>query len=391
MQGPLCHAQDITRWRGDDQSGYYPDKGLLKVWPAGGPEILWHFDGLGEGYSSPAFAHDRIYLSGMEGETGYIYALDNSGSLIWKTPYGEEFYQSYPGSRSTPVIAGDKLYMLSGQGVLTCIDAKAGTTIWSVDLFETYGGRNLQWGITETPVVYKNTIICTPGGREHSVIALERNTGKLVWSAKAEGEKSAYCTPLLVQLESRNLIVTHTADHILGLDADSGDLLWTHPHTNRWSVHPNTPLYFNRAVFCFSGYGQGGVMLQLNEDGSEATRKWFSQDFDSRFGGAVVIDGYIYGSGDKNRAWQCLDWVEGRQRYASTDLGNGAVIAADGMLYCYSQRGELALVRADPSAFEVISETRVTLGSEQHWAHPVINEGRLFVRHGNTLIAYKIK
>jgi hypothetical protein len=132
-------------------------------------------------------------------------------------------------------------------------------------------------------------------------------------------------------------------------------------------------------------------MLQLNEDGSEATRKWFSQDFDSRFGGAVVIDGYIYGSGDKNRAWQCLDWVEGRQRYVSTDLGNGAVIAADGMLYCYSQRGELALVRADPSAFEVISETRVTLGSEQHWAHPVINEGRLFVRHGNTLIAYKIK
>ena len=383
--------QEPTRWRGPNQNGYYPYEGLLEKWPADGPDILWTYENLGIGFSSPSFANGKIYLTGMEESTGYVYALTDDGKLVWKVPYGGEWESSYPGTRSTPVIAGDRLYMLSGMGDLTCLDANSGITIWNKQVLEEFGGRNAEWGLVETMVIHGDKIICTPGGRTHNIIALNRFNGNVVWSQKAKGEISAYCTPLLVNLNSRNLLVTHTADNIIGVDVDNGQLLWTYGHTNRYSVHPNTPLYYEGQLFCFSGYGQGGVMLELNPDGSNISRKWISKTMDSRIGGAVVFNGKIYGSGDTNREWQCIDWKTGNVDYSTKEIGNGTVIAAEGLLYWYSQRGELALVKPGPSAFNIVSETRVSKGSGQHWAHPVINNGRLFIRHGNALIAYNIR
>jgi len=387
----VTEAQTPTRWRGAQQNGYYPDKNLSKEWPSNGPRVLWHFDELGEGFSSPAFANNKIYVSGMEGTTGIIYALDQAGSLVWKAAYGTEFSESYPGSRSTPVVAGDHLYMLSGKGGLTCMDANTGRRIWGENILANLGGRNITWGINETMVIHENKIICTPGGTKNNVVALDRFNGNLVWSVSGKGEKSAYCSPLLIQHGGRNLLVTHTENNILGIDADKGQLLWTYPHTNRYAVHANTPLYHDGQLFCFSGYGQGGVMLELNSDGSQVTKKWFSQTMDSRIGGAVFVNGYIYGSGDRYRDWQCIDWNTGQTQYEAKDIGNGVVITADGMLFIYSQRGEIGLAKADASGFKLISEARVSMGSGQHWAHPVINKSRLFIRHGQTLIAYDIR
>ena len=180
------------------------------------------------------------------------------------------------------------------------------------------------------------------------------------------------------------------ASHIIGIDATTGKLLWSQEQTNQWSVHANTPIFYNNALFCFSGYGQGGIKLNLSPDGSSITKAWFSKSFDSRIGGAVVMNGYLYGSGDADRAWQCLDFATGEQKYASTDLGKGVVIAAGGKLICYSERGELALVDSNPNSFNILSKTKVSLGTGQHWAHPVVNNGILYMRHGNVLIAYKI-
>ena len=384
-------CQMPTTWRGPNQSGVYEEQDLLNRWPTSGPEIDWNFDGLGVGYSSPTFANNAIYVSGMEGSTGYIYVLSMSGQLKWKSAYGEEWDNSYEGTRATPVIAGDQLYILSGMGELTCMNAQNGQRIWSKNIFKEFNGRNIEWGINETVVIHEEKLICTPGGPQNNIIALDRNSGKLIWSTKGKGEKSAYCTPLLAKIGSRNLLVTHTEDNILGIDADEGSLLWNYSHTNTYSIHPNTPLIHNDQVFCFSGYGQGGVMLQLFQDGKSASKKWVSKTMDSRIGGAVFMNGKIYGSGDKSRQWQCVDWETGNVDYTSKEIGNGVVIAADGKLYWYSQRGELALVKPGVSSFEIISKARVSLGSGQHWAHPVINKGRLFVRHGDTLIAYKIK
>lgn len=384
-------AQAPTTWRGPDQSGIYNESNLPDKWPEAGPEMLWDFDGLGEGYSSPAFANNHIYISGMEGSTGYVYSISQEGQLIWKSQYGKEFSTSYPGSRATPVIVGDRLYILSGMGDLACLNAENGTSIWKKNIFKEYGGRNIEWGINETVVIHGNLLICTPGGINHNIIALDRLLGNLVWSSKGKGEKSAYCTPLLIKTGSRNLLVTHTEHNILGIDADAGTLLWNYGHPNKYSIHPNTPLFHNNQLFCFSGYGQGGVMLQLNEDGSKITKKWIGKTMDSRMGGGVVLNGKLYGSGDKNRQWQCIDWASGKVDYSTKEIGNGAIIAADEKLFFYSQRGELAMVKPGSSSFDIVSEIRVSLGTGQHWAHPVIDQGRLYVRHGDTLIAYKIK
>jgi outer membrane protein assembly factor BamB len=182
-----------------------------------------------------------------------------------------------------------------------------------------------------------------------------------------------------------------TADHIIGLDAKDGKMLWSHPQTNRYQVHANTPIYHDGGLFCFSGYGQGGVKLELSADGSSVSKAWFNEKLDSRMGGMVLVDGYLYGSGDNNRQWRCVDWKTGEEQYASTDIGKGVTIYADGMLYCYSDRGELGLAEATPKGFNLVSNTRVEMGSAQHWSHPAIHDGRLYLRHGNTLIAYKIK
>jgi outer membrane protein assembly factor BamB len=384
-------SQVTTRWRGPNANGIYNETGVLKQWPATGPAIAWHFDQLGEGYSSPAIANGLIYLSGSESGAGFIYALTPDGKLKWKAPYGTEFTESYPGSRSTPVIAGDLLYMFSGLGVVYCMSASNGELKWKKDLFGELDGKNITWGVTETLVVDGDKIYCTPGGKTHNFVAIDRMTGKIIWSSKGLGELSAYCTPTLVELPQRKIFVTHTADHILGIDASNGNLLWSYSHTNEWSVHPNAPIYNDGMIFCFSGYGKGSVMLKLSADGTSVTKEWTNEKLDSRIGGMVLVNGYLYGSGDKGREWRCIDWKTGEEKYASTAIGKGAVIYADGMLFCYSDRGELALVEASPSGFNVKSKTKVELGNKEHWAHPVINDDILFVRHGNTLIAYKIK
>ncbi len=383
-------AQTPTVWRGDG-SGIYNETGLLKQWPEGGPEILWIFEGLGKGHSSPAFANGKIYISGTVGEEGFVFVLSEEGKLLWKVSYGEEFGGSYPGSRSSVVVDGDLMYMYSGLGNLICMDSNDGTIKWKKNAFEDFDGGNITWGVTETVVIDGDLLYFTPGGKKNNVVALNRFSGDLVWSSPGKGELSAYCTPLLVELSARKLLVTHTAEHIIGLDAKTGELLWDYPHTNRYSVHANTPIFYNGDLFCFSGYGQGGVKLDLSEDGSSVSKAWFKTELDSRMGGMVAIDGYLYGSGDKAREWRCVNWETGEETYASKDLAKGVVIAADGMLYCYSERGELALVEVKPEAFNIVSQTKVELGTEQHWAHPVINNGRLFIHHGDALIAYKIK
>jgi len=384
-------SQEPTRWRGASGNGIYNESGLMKSWPRGGPEELWSFKELGKGHSSVAVSGGFLYTSGMLEETGVLYKFEADGNLVWKKEYGPEFSSSYTGTRGTPVLVGEKIYLESGAGSLYCFHNSDGSMLWSKDLFKDFDGSNITWGVNETPVINGDIIYLTPGGKQNNIIALNRHTGNLIWTSKAKGELSAYCTPLLIEHNGRKILVTHTASHLIGLDAGTGILLWSHEHPNKYSVHANTPVYYNSSIFYFSGYGKGGGMLKLSEDASTVSQIWFNQKLDSRMGGAVVVDGYIYMSGDKAREWRCIEWESGKEMYVSSELGKGVVIYADGMLYCYTDRGELALVKADPTGFKVVSKTKVTKGSEQHWAHPVIHEGVLYLRHGSALIAYKIK
>ena len=383
-------TQEPTSWRGPSSDGHYPETGLLKQWPAGGPEIIWSFADLGQGHSSAIVDQGFVYITGMSSDMGHLFKFDLNGELVYKKEYGPEFTESFYGTRGTPTIVGDKIYLLSGIGKLYCFNNETGDILWTKDLFKDFDGSIIQWGMNETPVVDGKVLYITPGGKKNNLVALNRHTGDLIWSSPGNGELSAYCTPLLFEHNGRKLLATHSESHLMGFDATTGKMLWKQHQPNEWSVHPNTPIYDEGGLFYLSGYGQGGGMLELSSDGNSAKLIWTHKNMDSRMGAAVLVDGYIYGSGD-SRVWSCLDWKTGEEKYTSQEIGHGVVIYADGMLYCYSQRGELALVTPDPTGFKVVSKTKVALGTEQHWAHPVIYDGILYVRHGRALIAYKVK
>jgi outer membrane protein assembly factor BamB len=385
-----ANSQEATQWRGTNSSGIYTVEKLLPQWFAEGPLILWSFDNLGQGFSSPALANNKIYINGMVDGQAVLFVLDQNGKELQQVKYGKEFDASYPGVRSTPTIVGDLAYLFTGHGKLVCLNLKTGKPVWEKDLINQFGGINITWGYTEAVAIDGDKLFCTPGGKTNNVMSLNRMTGETIWSSNGMGEVSAYCTPLLIKLPSRQLLVTHTASHVIGIDASNGKMLWNFPHPNQWSAHPNTPVYQDGGLFVFSGWGQGGEKLKLSADGGSVTKEWEIKSFDSRMGGAVLIGGYLYGSGDTGRSWQCLDWKTGEQKYSSTEVAKGAVIAANNKLIGYSEKGELFMADADPSGLKIISKTKVTLGSEQHWAHPVIGNGVMYIRHGNALIAYKI-
>ena len=386
----LTSAAVLSQWRGPQRSGHYSEAPLLTSWPAQGPTLLWKVKALGQGFSSPAVTSSMIYVSGMVNEQGQISAFDLSGKPLWKTTYGPEWKVSYPGSRCTPLVVDDRLYIESAMGVVFCLDAKKGNILWSVDLVKTYGAEILEWGMVENLLVDGDRLICTPGGKKYSVIALNRMNGQFVWGSSSLNEKAGYCSPLLVQHGKRRLIVTMTAQHIIGVDADTGKLLWQHTHITEYDINPNTPFYYDGCIYAVSGYGTGGVKLQLSADGAGVTELWRNNVLDAQIGATIFVDGYIYGAGHHKNKWHCLDWNNGQIKYSSNLLARGNAIFSDGMLFCYTERGEVALVKPDPTAFKVVSSFRITEGTDQHWAHSVIADKKLYVRHGDTMLVYNI-
>ncbi len=384
------NAQSFNNWRGPNRDGKYPETGLMKKWPDNGPKMLWAFEELGKGFTSAIPANGKIYTTGMEGDVGFVYEFSMEGRLLRKFPYGNEMGGNYPGSRSTPTIAENLIYVATGVGKLVCIDLDTGMEKWSRDLFNEFDGENIRWGFTENIVIDGDVIYCSPGGKEHNIVALNRITGRRIWSSKGLGELSAYCSPLLINHHGKKILVNMMHSHIIGLDAGTGRLLWSHPHGNQRNIHPNSPIYHEGSLYCFSGYGMGGVKLKLNTDGTAVTEEWFNSSLDNQMGGAVLVNGYIYGAGNRNRNWYCVDWKTGENKHESREIDIGTVIYAEGLLYAYTQRGEIALLKPTPGSFELVSKAMIELGTDQHWAHLVIDKGVLYVRHGNALMAFDI-
>ncbi len=384
-------SQETAQWRGPSRDGIYPAKGLLKSWPEAGPALLWHFGGLGEGHASAAVTNDRVFTAGVIDGIGYMYCFDLNGKLLWKVPYGEEWTESYPGVRSTPLVHNGKIYQLSGLGKLVCRNAANGDFIWSVDVLKDYQGPNIKWGVTENLLIEGNRLFCTVGGAQANVIALDANTGKLIWKCSGKGEISAYGSPALIKLAKKSILVTHTASSILGIDVENGALLWSQDQPNKYSVHANTPLFHKGYLYCVSGYGKGGVMLKVADNGSSVEEIWRNTSIDNRMGGFVLVNEKIYGSDDSGKAWYCLDWKTGTPMYSEKITGRGNIIFSDGMLYLYGDNGEIVLAEPLANSFKKISSFKVPYGTDQHWAHLVIGHDRLFVRHGTSLMVYDLK
>ena len=386
--------KEQSQWRGPDRDGKYPEESLLNQWPADGPELLWSYEGLGAGHGSVSIAEDRIFVLGMPDTTGVIYSFDMEGNLLWEKEYGLEWYINYTGTRSTPTIIGGLLYFVSGQGVAFCMETDTGEVLWSIDMFERFGAQSTPWGIAESPLLDGDRIIITPGGAEHNVVALDRFTGEEIWTSKGNGEPSAYCSPILVQHNNARQIVTMTAESVLGIDADNGHALWRIEHRQSNKINANSPVYIDGRVFCASDRADtltGHLMIQLSEDGKTAEVGWRNEERFNLLGGIILHEGSLYSSTYNKKEWYCLDAGSGNLNYISDKVSGGALIFADGLFYCYGMDGVLALVEADETDCSVISSFEVPLGTDQHWAHPVIHDGRLYVRHGDALMCYDLR
>jgi len=382
----------FSQWRGLNRDGKYPDKNLLKKWSDMGPELLWEIDNIGEGHSSIAVVNNHIYVTGMVNKEGFLHCFNMEGKILWKSSYGPEWFKSYPGARSTPTIIGNDLYIISGKGRISCFNAQSGEQRWAVEMFEQFEAENIEWGIAESPLVYDDRVICTPGGSSENIVALNRFSGKTVWISPGNGEPSAYCSPTLVKHNNTRLIVTMTAESILAVDAENGKVYWRVPQHQEYGIHADTPLYHDGKIFCISGSdnSSGAVVLQLSTDGRKVTEIWRHNKADNLIGGVALHNGYLYGSRYEKNEWFCVDWRNGKIQYVSEAFGGGSIIYADGLFYCYSERGRLGLIRADNKNFEVISSVKIKSGRGPHWAHPVIDKGLLFIRHGGSLLVFDI-
>jgi outer membrane protein assembly factor BamB len=382
-------AQNAIQWR-NDRTGIYNETGLLQKWSPNGPELLWHFDGLGLGYSSVTIDKDNIFVTGMTDGQGYLYVLNMDGKLQHKIEYGREFDDSFPGARSAVMHDDGKLYIVSGMAELYCYDIQSLKLLWKKNYAKDYEAENTKHGWHGPPLIVGEKLIIAPGGKKHNVVALNKTTGDIIWSSEGAGVMAGYGVPIHISDQQVPQVVVMMSDNIIGLDMSDGKLLWSHGHTNKYREHPNTPVYSDNMLFCMSSYGKGSVMLRLTNGGRSVEKVWEITELGHQTGGMVKFGDYIYGSGEKTH-WHCVDWQTGKVMYSDQTLARGNVIAADGILYIYSDKGEMALVKPNPEGFEIVSKFPITLGTEQHYAHPVIYQGVLYVRHGDTLMAYRIK
>jgi len=388
------HAKNNpSQWRGPDRRGIFYEEGLLKEWPASGPEMLWSYEGLGAGHSSVCVDNDRIFVTGMTDTLGVLFSFDRDGTLLWKMQYGPEWHVSYGGTRSTPVIVDDLIYLESGQGVVYCFKKISGEIVWALDLFKEFNAENIVWGKAESLLIDGDRIICTPGGKENNVVALDRFTGETVWTSKGFGEPAAYCSPVLVKHNEARLVVTMTEASVIAVDADTGEFYWREEQQQSNKIHANSPVYSDGIIYCTSASARnndGTLALKLSADGKSVEQLWRNRSYTNLMGGIVLLDGFIYGGKYRSSEWYAINPADGKMNLLYDDLRAGVIIYAEGLFYCYGEDGLLSLVRITPGSFDIKGSFKVPLGTNEHWAHPVIHDKRMYIRHGDALMVYDI-
>ncbi len=387
---------DCPRFRGPAGDGMFPETGLLKKWPEGGPKLAWTVKGLGQGYSSAAVANGVVYVTGMDDKNqGYLFAFGLDGSPKWKAVYGPELDKRGPavaGTRATPTVDGDGVFLVTGLGKFITFDAAKGQVLKTVDLLERFGAKQAQFGFAESVLVDGQKVICTVGGTDASLVAFDRNAGEVLWQTKGLSQAPGCCSARIINYSGRQLILTMLAQGVVAVDPGTGEVVWQHEYPHRAGVQPNPPLYQDGMVFVSSGMGAGGAMLSLAESSPSAAAKWADKALDCQMQGTILIDGYIYGTAQSgNKGLVCIEWKTGKVMWTAPATKLAVVIAADGMLYVYGQDGTMYLVKPNPAAFEPVSQFAIAEGTNEHWAHPTIAGGRLYIRHGDALIAYDIK
>jgi len=395
---PFFAESQIAQFGGPLRNGSYPDKNLLDKWPDGGPELLLTVQGIGAGWSSAVTNDKAIFISGKKDTLDYLTSIDLTGKINWQVPFGRSFQKSFPDTRCTPTVEGNKVWVVSGTGILSCFDAIDGKQIWSVNVDKEFEAKWFNWGVSESVLILDNKVICSPYGDKTALVAFDKNTGKLIWQTKSIGGKRAFINPTLMVYKNFRYILSQNTEKLIAVNPDNGEIAWEY-RSKGDEIAPNTPLFKDNEIFLTRGYNTTSVMLQMAADGKSVTEKWKDTVLDCHHGGVVLVNGIIYGSNwisNSNGKWCSLDWNTGKIGYESEwpGIGNikGSIITADNKLFCYEEKsGTVALVNPNPAKFDIISTFKINKGSGTYWSHMMINKGKLYIRHGDFLMVYNIK
>ena len=396
----LVYSQ-LYEWRGPGRTGIYNETGLLKIWPEGGPKLLWEAQGMGDGYSSPTVTDDAVYITGRKDSSDVLIALTPDGKKKWETVYGKAWMTNHTGSRCTPTYYNGNLFLISGSGDIVCI-GKDGKIKWSKNHYKLYDSKPLMFGISESPLVVDNMVIASPGGKKASMVAFNIDNGKVIWEAEPMNQDPQYVNPKLVEFAGKKMIVNVMGKNIFAVNARDGKILWKVDYAgvngapeSAYKNHAITPIFRDGCILIANGYNWVALKLKLSGDGNSVETIWENRNFDPQLGGIVLLGDNIYGNNHMSKpvdSWVCVDWNTGKTRWTSKWYSKGSLISADGMLYLYEEKsGHVALVKPDPAKLDVISEFKITKGDGPFWAHPVISNGKLFIRHGDFIMVYLIK
>ncbi|MBC7805677.1 MAG: PQQ-like beta-propeller repeat protein [Akkermansiaceae bacterium] len=392
-------ADDWTQWRGPGRTGVSREVGMLKTWPEGGPKLLWSAKDLGEGHSAPSVAKGRIFGMGVRGEKETVWALDEkTGKEVWSTPIAGtitlEGRQGGYGSRATPTVDGTYVYSLGVGGELVCLESATGKLVWKKNLVSDFGGAVPRWGYSESPLVDGENVIATPGGSTATMVALNKKTGAVAWkSADPQGSTVAYSSAIAADVSGQRQYIQFLTGGVVGLRATDGKQAWHFAApASRGGINCSTPIFDKGYVFAAAAYGHGGGLAQLTTDaGLMAVKEvYFTKQMQNHHGGMVLVGDYLYGF--DNSTLTCLEFKTGKVMWAERSVGKGSVMAADGLLYCRSERGPVALVEANPKEYvEKARFEQPERSNEPSWAYPVISDGKLYLRDQGVLLCYAVK
>lgn len=385
---------DWPQWRGPTRDAISRETGLLPTWPEAGPRLLWKRESLGTGWSSPIVVNDRLYVTGDVDDDLVLFAFDLEGNLQWRTTNGKAWKASFPGARASCLYSEGRLYHMNAHGRLACLDAASGKELWAVNVLEEFEGRNITWGLSECLLADGPRLIVTPGGKKALMAALDKQDGRTVWTTEPlPDDRATHSSPILFRHAGRRLVANCSSGHGFGVDADTGQLLWTVPVRNQYGVNVTPPVYGDGAIFYVTAYTPA-VAYRLRPEGQGiALEQAWTNALDTVTGGAVLVDGVLYAAGyRKPKWWFGFDWQTGQTRCEQQALTTGAAVYADGRLYCLAEDGRAAMLKPTGEGLEVAGQFRlVPKRVNDAWAHPVLLGGRLYLRYHDALWCYDVR
>ena len=383
------------QWRGPQRNGLSADKGLLKQWPAAGPSKVWSISNLGDGYGSLAIVGDNIYVQGTKGSASTLFCLNRAdGKTIWTAALGPKVDEGRGnGPRSTPTVDGDRVYALTENGDLACLKTQDASRLWSKNILKEFGGSNPGWLLSESPLVDGDHLIVTPGGNGAGIVALDKLTGKPIWTSKDLSDKAAYSSCIAADVGGVRTIMNFTSKAAVGVRANDGKLMWRYDKVANGVANCTTPIFADDKVFFTSDYGTGGALLGLSAQNGEvkAQEIYFTKDMRNRHGGVVLVNGYLYGFSGYPGPLTCLEFTTGKKMWADRSVGVGSITYADGMLYVLGEKQMVGLVEASPKGYVEKGRFPIPDQGRDSWAHPVVVGGRLYIRNQGTLTSYNVK